>query len=600
MLDHLPYRQIRVIDFEFRPKSVARSGFEFVENSGERPAPVCFVSKELRTGEITRLNYDQLKPGEPPFPMDDDVLVVGYFICADLGCFRALNWSMPRRVLDLYAEFRMSQNFLDPKGSKPRKSGLINALTAHGLDAMGAGEKTDMRNLVLRGGPWTGEETTAYLDYCQIDVEKTAQLVTTMAPTIDLPRALIRGRYMGAVSAMEWAGPPIDVTTLNRFREGWFDIQDQLIAEIDRYYDVYEGRTFKTDKFAAALTRLGITSWPLTETGQLSTEDDTFADMAKSYPALGPLRDLKYALGQMRLNDLAVGHDARNRTLLSPFWTRTSRNMPSNKHFIFGPAVWLRGLIQPPPGYAIDYIDWSAQEFGIAAVLSKDPNMLKAYLSGDPYFYFAQLAGAIPADTPCTKESRRHYAAVREQYKGVCLGVQYGQTEYGIALKLGITVVAARALLAAHRAIFPVFWRWIDDTVGRAMLTNQIQSTFGWTAHLTAGSNPRALMNWPMQTNGAEMMRLAACMATEAGIEVVAPVHDAFLIMAPVDRIEHGVARMRGFMSEASAIVLDGFRLRAGNKTIRYPDQYTDDRGTQMWNTVMRCLDADRKGAANG
>jgi DNA polymerase I-like protein with 3'-5' exonuclease and polymerase domains len=232
--------------------------------------------------------------------------------------------------------------------------------------------------------------------------------------------------------------------------------------------------------------------------------------MAKSYPVLGPLRDLKYALGQMRLNDLAVGHDGRNRTLLSPFWTRTSRNMPSNANFIFGPAVWLRGLIKPPPGHAIDYVDWSGQEFGIAAVLSNDPNMLKAYLSSDPYFYFAQLAGAIPADTPCTRESRRYYAAVREQYKGVCLGVQYGQTEYGIALKLGITIVAARALLAAHRAIFPVFWRWIDDTVGRAMLTNQIHATFGWTAHLTAGSNPRALMNWPMQTNGSEMMRLAA------------------------------------------------------------------------------------------
>src|SRR6516162_3725291 len=53
-------------------------------------------------------------------------------------------------------------------------------------------------------------------------------------------------------------------------------------------------------------------------------------------------------------------------------------------------------------------------------------------------------------------------------------------------------------------------------------------------------------------------------MATEAGIEVVAPVHDAFLIMAPVDRIEHDVTRMRGFMSEASAIVLNGFRLRCG------------------------------------
>jgi hypothetical protein len=599
MLDRLPYRQIWVIDFEFRPKSVARSGFEFAENSGERPAPVCLVAKELHTGEMIRLNYDQLGP-QPPFPITDDVLIVAFFASAELGCFRALNWPMPARILDLYAEYRMSRTFFDPKGTKPEKTGLINALTAYGLNAMGAREKTESRNLILRGGPWTAEETLANLNYCQIDVDKTAELLVAMLPNIDLPRALIRGRYMAAVSAMEWAGPPIDVATRYQFLEGWHGIQDRLIAKIDADYGVYDGRTFKEDRFAAALSRLGITSWPLTETGKLCTDDDTFADMAKSYPALGPLRDLKYALDQMRLKDLAVGHDGRNRTLLSPFWTRTSRNMPSNKHFIFGPAVWLRGLIKPPPGYAIDYIDWSAQEFGIAAVLSKDPNMLAAYASGDPYFYFAVRAGAIPAGTPITRGSKKHYAAVREQYKVVCLGVQYGQSEYGIAVKLGISIVAARALLSAHRAIFPVFWRWIDDTVGRAMLTNRIQSTFGWTARLTAGSNPRALMNWQMQTNGAEMMRLAACMATEAGIEVVCPVHDAFMIMAPIDRIDHDAARMKGFMSEASAIVLDGFRLRTGNKTVRYPDRYSDDRGARMWNTVMRCLDADRKEAVNG
>src|SRR5665647_1021464 len=33
-------------------------------------------------------------------------------------------------------------------------------------------------------------------------------------------------------------------------------------------------------------------------------------------------------------------------------------------------SAWLRGLIQPPPGCGIAYIDWSQQEFGIAAALS--------------------------------------------------------------------------------------------------------------------------------------------------------------------------------------------------------------------------------------
>jgi hypothetical protein len=49
-----------------------------------------------------------------------------------------------------------------------------------------------------------------------------------------------------------------------------------------------------------------------------------------------------------------------------------------------------------------------------------------------------------------------------------------------------------------------------------------------------------------MQANGAEMLRLACCLATERGIEVCAPVHDAILICAPLDRLDDDVAGMRG------------------------------------------------------
>src|SRR5206468_5923770 len=159
---------------------------------------------------------------------------------------------------------------------------------------------------------------------------------------------------------------------------------DRLIADIDSTYGVFEGRTFKADRFAAWLARNGI-PWPRLESGRLDLSDDTFREMARAYPVVAPLRELRAALSEMRLSDLAVGRDGRNRCILSAFRARTSRNQPSNTRFIFGPAVWLRGLIQPPPGYGIAYIDWSQQEFGIAAALSRDPDMIEAYTSGDPY-----------------------------------------------------------------------------------------------------------------------------------------------------------------------------------------------------------------------
>ena len=52
----------------------------------------------------------------------------------------------------------------------------------------------------MRGGPWSDDERKAMLDYCQEDVESLARLLPAMLPRIDLPRALLRGRYMAASS----------------------------------------------------------------------------------------------------------------------------------------------------------------------------------------------------------------------------------------------------------------------------------------------------------------------------------------------------------------------------------------------------------------
>ena len=69
-----------------------------------------------------------------------------------------------------------------------------------------------------------------------------ARLLPTMLPNIDLPRALLRGRYMAAAAQIERSGVPIDTDILGLLRQFWSDIQDQLIAEIDRDYGVYDGR----------------------------------------------------------------------------------------------------------------------------------------------------------------------------------------------------------------------------------------------------------------------------------------------------------------------------------------------------------------------
>ena len=80
-------------------------------------------------------------------------------------------------------------------------------------------------------------------------------------------------------------------------------------------------------------------------------------------------------------------------------------------------------------------------------------------------------------------------------------------------------------------------------------------------------------------------------MLVEAGIKVCAPVHDAVLIEAPLEFLSEIIRQTQQIMSDASAIVLDGFRLRSDAEVFRYPDRYMDDRGRQMWQTVTTILE---------
>jgi DNA polymerase I len=90
-----------------------------------------------------------------------------------------------------------------------------------------------------------------------------------------------------------------------------------------------------------------------------------------------------------------------------------------------------------------------------------------------------------------------------------------------------------------------------------------------------------------MQANGAEMLRLACCLITEQGIQVCAPVHDALLVEAPLDILDAAIALTQELMLQASAVVLDGFRLRSDAKVVRHPDRYMDERGGKMWAQVI-------------
>jgi DNA polymerase I len=585
-------------DFE----QIIFADFEFVPGSGERPNVVCLAWHEEPSGQTHCLWRDQLGAA-PPYRTDERVLFVCFVANAELGCHLNLGWPLPANVLDLSAEFRRITN----GRTVPEGRSLHGALAYFHLPpSFDSKLKSYLQKRIAKGRPFTVEEQELIVRYTPSDADALVCLFPKMLPYIDLDIALYHGESVAALARMEHAGVPVDMEIFPQLtdKQAWRYVRDAMVPTIDAAYGVYARGPdgdwhFSMELFEQYLERAGIAGWPRTETGRLSTKRKTFEDMSKGHPQLEALRQLRHARDKMRKIKLSVGADGRNRTVLWPFKAKTGRTQPKASQWIFSPAVWLRSLIKPGPGQALAYVDYSSMEFMIAASLSGDPVMLEFYRSGDPYLTFAKRVGAAPADA--TKQT---HEPLRDRYKTGLLSIQYSVQSETLAGRLGISTFAAHEMIAQHRELFSVYWRWADDWLAHALDTGMMRTVMGWECCTGITEfNGRSIQNFPVQAHGADILRIACIWATRHGIKLCAPVHDALLIEAPIERIEADVALLRELMRRASRIVLNPtmegtLELRTDANIIRYPDRYTDRRGDAIWAHVLALLAEYQRQAA--
>ena len=145
-------------------------------------------------------------------------------------------------------------------------------------------------------------------------------------------------------------------------------------------------------------------------------------------------------------------------------------------------------------------------------------------------------------------------------------------------------------MLQMHRGLFSQYWGWSDDWLHHSLTSGMMRTIYGWQcATGITEFNERSIRNWLIQSTCADIFRLAYVWGARHGLSQIAPVHDAVLIEAPEDRIEHDVALMQEILRRASRVIL-GIELRTDVKIIRYPDRFTDPRGTELWETVLKLL----------
>jgi hypothetical protein len=569
--------------------------FEFQQLDGDNPRLICVSYRCLITGESGKIWLWDGIP-ESPFAMTEDEAFVSYNFVAEASCFFAAGWPRPTLVIDLYLEYLQIKNTwrsaVYTGDKKKERKRIYDALQYFGLETRDIAVKEYWQARAQQGGPWAPGEPEGMMKYNFEDTNDDARLLDPLSQAAELgdvdklSHAFIRGRYAVAVAAMVRVGIPIDVRRLSLARKHRVRIQNKLIERFDTsgvYETGGEGRGqgqgqihFRRDRMAGLIESTGLAPmWPRTDNGRMYAIDKkTMQKMSDLAPDLKPFVKLRQFLGKIHPFDFDVGIDGRARTSLFPFGTLTGRNNPSK--YIFGADRGLRGFIKPGLGQGVAYLDWERQELAVAGYLSGDEALLRLAKISDPYIHLGIVFGLIPPGG--TKDT---HPEERARCKPIILGaVLYGMGSEEIANRLEISFAQGEAIWRRIHFDFRVYWQWAEGNANWAAARQPLRTPYGHTlsfgSHEIAEFRAGTARNFLTQATSAEIMRFAAIFSTEAGITVCGPVHDAFLIEAPIDQIDGEIAAMKGHMAHAVETVLGpGCSIAVDHIAACYPNSCT-------------------------
>ena len=607
------FRQIVVVDTEYE-----------VEDGG-LPNLLCLVAyvldDELRHVRTIRKWRGEFG-SEPPFDTGPETLFVAYAAgTAELMVFKAQGWRFPAYVFDQHTAYLAASNRLlpydpDEKRARERKR-LSDVCRVYGIEGWERIDKEDISK-AIGNGTWHGRYSPQeILDYCEEDVRMSTLLLRaqlrdrcdyrghTLLPAIDTDRVIHWSNYSAkAVALIQSRGMPIDMAAWNLVQENRAAVIGELLRRFDPSYGdeetIYTPEGEWSDaRFERFLIRRGIHVWSRLETGKIETSGDAFRLMYH-IPGIEELHALKDSIGFIARARLPIGRDGRNRPSLFPFGTATGRNAHAKSPFNAHAAV--RSFMLFQPGSIGAYLDWRTQEVGVAAIWSGDQKLKADYAGGDIYHALANMCGLTndPDPTRWKKENR----PMRDRMKPLQLGISYGMGVPSLARGLNRHPLIASAIIEKHKRTYPRFWEWRAAMVQTAMLDRYIESAYGWPLRITTSPNQRTLFNFPMQSGGAEMLRLAAWRLCEAGIVPIMLIHDGILF----EETDPGKIELaKEIMLQAGRDVCDGFEIGVDVDQYLIGDNFTGDQiegfpggaryhdkrpmAQKLWATIMDTLE---------
>lgn len=514
--------------------------------------------------------------------------------------------------------------------------------------------KNKMRDLILTSNDFTEDQAKEIMEYCESDIYELEEILKEMLKwyTKRLPtrrfskdtlaqEILWRGECSARASLMESTGIPVNYSWCRNLSNNVQPILDECAKEIKDLFPEID--PFEWDKKNKRM-KMNVKKiqdyiettdyakiWERTDNKAISLKLDAFlehfsyrhefpkdnfyAQMIRYLKLKQNFNGLKpVPVGSKRGNFFdSVGSDSRARPYLNIYRAQSGRYQPKATSFPFLWSSWIRAVVQPPVGSVICGIDYASQEFLISALNSRDPKMIEAYKSGDPYLYLGKEAGVIPPDG--TKQSHK---IERDIFKWVTLGISYGMTKVGLAKQLTDQIgrefseEKAQELIDLFFKVFRVYKKFTEKVL------QEYHSVYDYDGNLIQkkneclklpdgwymfgdNHNDRSIVNVPSQGSGASILRKAVQLCQGAGLKVIQPLHDALYVEGPKENMETWIDTFFNLMREAfifyyadqkedaSMIRLDAdvwgpglaeeTRLTPGGNEITLKEIYIDPRG---------------------
>ena len=141
------------------------------------------------------------------------------------------------------------------------------------------------------------------------------------------------------------------------------------------------------------------------------------------------------------------------------------------------------------------------------------------------------------------------------------MGRTYGMGPVTLARNLNIHRAQAQRILDQITARYPVLNAWLERVLLRAAHRAPVTCVLGWSLRGKGKAGEHTtFLNFPMQANSAELMRLIFVRSSE--VRLIGCAHDSFLIEDTIERIEQAVTKMTEIIKQASRDLFGGFELR--------------------------------------